>query len=171
MGDTKHSREWYRGKEWHSARVERAASKRRKKERKKERERSKRDTYVTERYGKVGHGQCGRKVRFKSEHGARVYIERHPRTTPLTCYKCELCGGWHLTSHPELAPTDGGQRVPENTEPEQEMTDEMRMEALASALERRFGSVRRNRELVTEEVAEEYDTFLEGGDVPPMPVA
>lgn len=70
-----------------------------KRQRKSERERQRRDKKVSDKYGKVAHGSCGRKTRFRSESSANRYIERHP-TLELACYKCEFCGGWHLTSHP-----------------------------------------------------------------------
>lgn len=70
-----------------------------KRQRKSERERQRRDKKVSDKYGKVAHGSCGRKTRFKSESSANRYIERHP-TLELACYKCDFCGGWHLTSHP-----------------------------------------------------------------------
>lgn len=77
-----------------------------KRRRKRERERERRDKKVSDKYGKVAHGSCGRKTRFKSESSAVKYIERHP-TLELACYKCEFCGGWHLTSHPK--PVDAEQ--------------------------------------------------------------
>jgi hypothetical protein len=58
-----------------------------------------RDKKVTGDHGEKAHGACGRKKRYRSRHGAEMYIAWHP-TMKLSAYKCDYCGGWHLTSHP-----------------------------------------------------------------------
>lgn len=45
---------------------------------------------------------CESKNRYDTRQEAEDAIERcaeHGRTG-LSCYRCEFCGGWHLTSHP-----------------------------------------------------------------------
>lgn len=45
---------------------------------------------------------CESKNRYATYWDAQEAIswcEAHGRTG-LTCYRCEFCGGWHLTSHP-----------------------------------------------------------------------
>lgn len=86
-----------------ASRRERELKREKKRIRKRNRERKRRDDKVTDKYGKVAHGSCGRKTRFRSETTAQRYIERHS-TLGLACYKCEFCGGWHLTSHPKIVP-------------------------------------------------------------------
>lgn len=45
---------------------------------------------------------CESKKRYDTREDAEEAIElcaQHGRRG-LTCYRCEFCGGWHLTSHP-----------------------------------------------------------------------
>lgn len=45
---------------------------------------------------------CESKNRYDTRQDAEEAIARcaeHGRRG-LTCYRCEFCGGWHLTSHP-----------------------------------------------------------------------
>lgn len=45
---------------------------------------------------------CSSKNRYDTRQDARAAIascEAHGRRG-LSCYRCEFCGGWHLTSHP-----------------------------------------------------------------------
>lgn len=45
---------------------------------------------------------CERKNRYGTRAEAEAVMvdcENHGRRG-LSCYKCEYCGGWHLTSHP-----------------------------------------------------------------------
>ena len=44
---------------------------------------------------------CERKNRYASRAEAEAAIQSCADwgTHGLTCYKCEYCGGWHLTSH------------------------------------------------------------------------
>ena len=69
--------------------------------RKLERERMLRDKWVTEVWGRRGHGACGRKVRFRCRHEASQFVEHHRLRRPVWAYRCRYCGGWHITSHPE----------------------------------------------------------------------
>ncbi len=80
-------------------RGERARSKERRKSRKASREMERRDLRVSREHGSEAHAACGRKVRYRSRHGAEAYIATHP-TRGLASYQCPYCGGWHLTSHP-----------------------------------------------------------------------
>lgn len=94
------------------ARREAKKDKRRRVKEAKRRER-RRDREVTERYGARGHGSCGRKVRHATElYALRAASESMRRSmrdgdgTPLWVYRCEMCGGWHLTSHPDAGTGD-----------------------------------------------------------------
>ena len=73
----------------------------RRKRRKRDRERMLRDRWVTEVWEQRGHGSCGRKVRFRCLHEATRFAYDHHLRRPLWAYRCEFCGGWHLTRHPE----------------------------------------------------------------------
>ena len=73
--------------------------KKRKRKRKDLRSNKSRDKKITELYGKFGHRSCGRKTRFRNRGDAEKCAGRYPQHN-LIPYKCELCGGWHLTSHP-----------------------------------------------------------------------
>jgi hypothetical protein len=44
---------------------------------------------------------CGRKNRYDTKLDAQDAIARSADrgVRGLTCYRCEFCGGWHLTSH------------------------------------------------------------------------
>ena len=44
--------------------------------------------------------QCGKKVRYRTEHDARVYANRCEtvRGARLRVYACPICNGWHITS-------------------------------------------------------------------------
>lgn len=74
---------------------------RRRRKRKMEREQALRDAWVSEVWGKRGHGACGRKVRFRCMHDAGVFVADHHLTRTAWAYRCPYCNGWHLTSHPE----------------------------------------------------------------------
>ena len=85
-----------------SAKRERERLRRRRRER---RERRRRDRAATEAAGWQGHGSCGRKARFatrqEAESWAAGVVARHgPASAGQVAYRCGLCGGWHLTSHP-----------------------------------------------------------------------
>lgn len=74
-----------------------------KRRREKRRERRKRDRYMTKKYGKHGHGACGRKRRYGSEAAAMSRANMCMTLygfSFLRPYKCKYCGGWHLTSMP-----------------------------------------------------------------------
>ena len=45
--------------------------------------------------------QCAKKVRYKSQHEARVIanLAESQRGHKLRVYCCPICNGWHLTSH------------------------------------------------------------------------
>lgn len=107
MGTPKKGRRHHNDSE---SRHRREMRRERKRENRNARERKRRDKKVTDKYGKVAHGSCGRKTRFRSESTANRYIERHP-TLGLACYKCEYCGGWHLTSHPKHSSDEQGESV------------------------------------------------------------
>ena len=92
----------------------------RKKERRRRRRRARRlrrrrDVESVEVAGVRGHGSCGRKVRYPTRQGAETFAAsvraRFGATLPeQTAYRCALCGGWHLTSHPRpQEPDDGSQ--------------------------------------------------------------
>lgn len=48
------------------------------------------------------HKACESKNRYMSRYDAEAAIASCEQygTKGLKCYKCEFCGGWHLTSHP-----------------------------------------------------------------------
>ena len=80
-----------------------------KQRRRKRRERRRRDAYVTEKYGKQGHGACGRKNRYESRERAMEAAFKsmaYYDASPLRAYKCKFCGGWHLTSMVETRPDE-----------------------------------------------------------------
>lgn len=83
----------------HQRAAAKAAHRARKRSRAADRER---DRIVTERHGREGHGSCGRKNRYRTERDALSTALRAMRrgAPPLWVYRCSLCGGWHLTSHP-----------------------------------------------------------------------
>ena len=83
----------------------RQAAKAARRERKRSRELAReRDRMATARHGRAGHGSCGRKCRYSSELAAlRVALRCMRRgAPPLWAYRCPICHGWHLTSHPKL---------------------------------------------------------------------
>ena len=45
---------------------------------------------------------CERKNRYDTRAEAEAVMAdcEHRGRRGLACYKCEYCGGWHLTSHP-----------------------------------------------------------------------
>lgn len=61
--------------------------------------------------GWQGVGSCGRKVRFASRANAEEFAVAAslmwPGSRPQVAYECELCGGWHLTTHPWRAASGG----------------------------------------------------------------
>ena len=66
------------------------------------REDERRDEMDTQREEAFRYRSCERKNRYDSRMEAEAVIadcENHGRRG-LTCYRCEYCGGWHLTSHP-----------------------------------------------------------------------
>ena len=73
----------------------------RRRRRKAEREQALRDAWVTEVWGKRGHGACGRKVRFRCMRDAEDFATAHHLARPIWAYRCPYCSGWHLTRHPE----------------------------------------------------------------------
>lgn len=83
----------------------RAARERRRRRREAERRRRRRDRMATEAASWQGHGSCGRKVRFATRQQAEswaagVRARYGAGSAEQSAYECELCGGWHLTSHP-----------------------------------------------------------------------
>lgn len=70
--------------------------------RRRKRENRRRKATVGRKYGFRGYWSCGRKNRYPTRADAEsVAIRQTVRSgTRVTCYRCELCGGWHLTSHP-----------------------------------------------------------------------
>lgn len=78
---------------------------RRRRRRRARRLRRRRDVESMERAGRMGHGSCGRKVRYQTLQGAETFAAsvraRFGAALPeQSAYRCPLCGGWHLTSHP-----------------------------------------------------------------------
>jgi len=72
-----------------------------KKRRRYRHERRERDALMRKKYGIRGHRACGRKHRYESKDEAMEHAcisMAHPGVPQLWVYKCELCGGWHLTS-------------------------------------------------------------------------
>jgi hypothetical protein len=52
------------------------------------------------RYRKTKATYCGRKVRYRDRKDvkrARTHLLDNPRNDYLRIYKCERCGGFHLT--------------------------------------------------------------------------
>jgi hypothetical protein len=89
-----------------SKRLKQVAKGRKRAARRRERklqEKEERDRLMTRLYGRRGHGSCGRKTRYKDEGSARVAARKLQRsaTRHIYVYHCELCDGWHLTSHPK----------------------------------------------------------------------
>lgn len=77
-----------------------------------ERERDHRDRLVSAMHGEHGHGTCGRKAVYHSYEAVQRAIRRNEgkSDTELFAYKCGMCGGWHLTSHPRVSVGRGGRR-------------------------------------------------------------
>lgn len=78
---------------------------RRRRRRRARRLRRRRDVESVEVAGRLGHGSCGRKVRYPTRQGAETFAAsvraRFGAALPEQfAYRCALCGGWHLTSHP-----------------------------------------------------------------------
>lgn len=78
---------------------------RRRRRRRARRLRRRRDVESVEVAGDRGHGSCGRKVRYPTRQGAETFAAsvraRFGAALPeQVAYRCSLCGGWHLTSHP-----------------------------------------------------------------------
>lgn len=99
MSRNRRSQSYRENERYALQREQRKQEKQRKKSHKVVREIAKRDKKVTDEHGEQGHWSCGRKKRYRSRHGAEIYMRWHP-TRNLSVYKCEYCGGWHLTSHP-----------------------------------------------------------------------
>jgi hypothetical protein len=58
---------------------------------------------MTKKYGRHGHGACGRKKCYESEQQAatRAFLSMKMfGFSYLRPYKCKFCGKWHLTSMP-----------------------------------------------------------------------
>lgn len=61
-------------------------------------ERSEREIWVKDVYGQLGWDMCASKYRYDTRGAA---LERARRTKSETrAYRCPICGGWHITSHP-----------------------------------------------------------------------
>ena len=114
MSKTIHSKKWYDSARPQAIREDRERLKKLKRLRKTQRRNLRRQLIAAEKYGKdVTHGPCLRKKRYATRHAALMQAERSERqqgVPQLSVYKCQFCGGWHLTSHPILAreDTDGG---------------------------------------------------------------
>ena len=67
-------------------------------------EQSRRDARVSHDYGDAAHLSCGRKVRYRTKSDALAFASRYVmRGAPmLMAYRCQYCGGWHLSSKPHL---------------------------------------------------------------------
>lgn len=92
---------------WSEARAERERAKR---QRRAERERRRRDREAEEAASWQGHGSCGRKARFATRQEAESWADGNaarygPGHGGQVAYRCGLCGGWHLTSHPWRGPS------------------------------------------------------------------
>ena len=70
--------------------------------RKSKRRDRKRRRSVIEEYGDQGYWSCGRKNRYKTKElaDAVAFVGTMNSGIEISTYKCKLCGGWHLTSHP-----------------------------------------------------------------------
>lgn len=91
-------------------REERAEREARRARRRLERERRRRDRRATADASWQGHGSCGRKVRFDTRQSAETWAAGNrarfgPSCAGQVAYRCELCGGWHLTSRPWRRPS------------------------------------------------------------------
>ena len=78
---------------------------RRRRRRRARRLRRRRDVESVERAGRLGHGSCGRKVRYPTRQGAVAFAARGcarfgAALPEQFAYRCAVGGGWHLTSHP-----------------------------------------------------------------------
>ena len=65
------------------------------------REDARRERQREERDAALRYKSCERKNRYDSRYEAEAVMAdcaAHGRHG-LTCYRCEYCGGWHLTSH------------------------------------------------------------------------
>lgn len=84
----------------------------RKKRRKRRRDDRKRAREAIAEAGEMGERSCARKYRYANVQEAMSHAERiralygNDRLVQ-TAYRCDLCGGWHLTSHPWRG-SDGG---------------------------------------------------------------
>lgn len=98
MSRSHHSREFYEEFDKRRSDVRESKRARRVRKRKREEERKRRATF--EKYGYLAYGSCTRKRRFNRLSNAKKWQRWHPQYKNLSIYKCELCGGWHFTSHP-----------------------------------------------------------------------
>lgn len=66
------------------------------------REDERRDALDAERDEAWRYKSCERKNRYDTRAEAEAVMAdcEHRGRRGLACYKCEYCGGWHLTSHP-----------------------------------------------------------------------
>ena len=114
MSKTNHSKKWYDSARPQAIREDRERLKKLRRLRKTQRRNLRRQMSAAERYGRnVTHGPCLRKKRYSTRNAALMQArrsERYQDTPQLSVYKCQYCGGWHLTSHPILVRerTDGG---------------------------------------------------------------
>lgn len=99
MGNTHRSKHFRKDKRNSISERDKAARKVKRRHHKGLREKERRDKKVTAKYDYRGHQSCGRKIRYRSESAANNYIRTHTKDKNLSCYKCSICGGWHLTSH------------------------------------------------------------------------
>lgn len=66
------------------------------------RERMERRRRIEEEYGMAAWKKCTSKNRYDSEGEARSYARTYSALYGIhtDVYRCDLCGGWHLTTHP-----------------------------------------------------------------------
>lgn len=98
MSRNYHSRDYYEG--YNRRRTEMREAKRKRKVRKVIREEERKRCAAAERFGSVAYWPCTRKKRFKRRVDAASWVRKHPQFKGLSIYRCDYCGGWHLTSHP-----------------------------------------------------------------------
>lgn len=99
MGNTHKSKHYRESKRSNISERDKMMRKRNRLHQKSLREKARRDKKVTAEFDFIGHHSCGRKTRYHSRTSAENYIRTHYSGKTLSCYKCSICGGWHLTSH------------------------------------------------------------------------